>query len=75
MDQAAAADDLTKVGAAAHTLKGSASNLGARRLSSLSAALEKQAKAGEIDKAVKTLAEVKSEFAKVRELLAAELND
>jgi PAS domain S-box-containing protein len=75
MDQAADAGDMAKVGIAAHTLKGSASNLGARRLSSLSAALEKQAKAGEIDKAVKTLAEVKSEFSKVRELLADELND
>jgi CheY-like chemotaxis protein/HPt (histidine-containing phosphotransfer) domain-containing protein len=75
LDQAAGASDLARVGAAAHTLKGSASNLGARRLSSLSAALEKQAKAGEIDQAVRTLAEVKSEFSKVRDLLAAELND
>ena len=75
MESAIAAGDLPGVVAAAHTLKGSASNLGARRLASLCATLEKQGKAQEGAKASKTLAEVKSEFAKVRDLLNAELEN
>jgi len=75
MEEAAAASDLPKVATAAHTLKGSASNLGARRLASLCAALEKQGKGNDGDKAGKTLGEVKSEFAKVRDLLNAELEN
>ena len=75
MEEAATASDLPKVAAAAHTLKGSASNLGARRLASLCAALEKQGTANDGDKAVKTLDDVKSEFAKVRDLLNAELEN
>jgi CheY-like chemotaxis protein/HPt (histidine-containing phosphotransfer) domain-containing protein len=75
METAIAAGDLPGVVAAAHTLKGSASNLGARRLSSLCATLEKQGKTQESARAAKTLAEVKSEFAKVRDLLNAELEN
>jgi PAS domain S-box-containing protein len=75
MDAVLSAGDLAALGAAAHTLKGSASNLGARRLSLLSAALEKQAKAGEAATVAETLAEVKTEFEKVRQLLAEELTN
>jgi len=75
METACSAGDLPALGAAAHTLKGSASNLGARRLSSLCAALEKQAKAGESASAAKTFAEVKTEFEEVRKLLAVELEN
>jgi CheY-like chemotaxis protein len=73
MEAAASVGDLPKLAAATHTLKGSASNLGARRLSSLCAALEKQSKAGDAGQSAQTLAEVAAEFAKVGELLKAEL--
>lgn len=75
MEVAAAAGDLAKLTAATHTLKGSASNLGARRLATLCAALEKQSKAGDTGQSDKTLAEVTTEFAVVRELLNAELEN
>jgi len=73
MSQALATSDLAKLAAASHTLKGSASNLGARRLAQLCASLEKQARAGQPQKAARTLAEVHNEFARVRELLNLEL--
>jgi PAS domain S-box-containing protein len=75
MEAAANAGDLPKLAAATHTLKGSASNLGARRLSSLCASLEKQAKAGETSQSLQTLTAVTAEFAVVRGLLNAELAD
>jgi CheY-like chemotaxis protein/HPt (histidine-containing phosphotransfer) domain-containing protein len=70
---AAAAGDWAKVGASAHTLKGSASNLGARRLSSRCEALEKQGKMNDGAQASATLAEVQCEFEKVELVLKAEL--
>ncbi len=73
MGQAAASGDLAKLASASHTLKGSASNLGARRLSALCATLEKLAKAGDAAKASETLVAVAAEFADVRQLLNAEL--
>jgi len=73
METAATAGELLPLAAATHTLKGSASNLGARRLSNLCATLEKQAKAGEGDGARKTFGEVKAEFERVEELLKAEV--
>jgi two-component system sensor histidine kinase/response regulator len=75
MEAAASAGDLPKLSAATHTLKGSASNLGARRLAALCAALEKQSKAGDAGQSVQTLTEVTAEFATVRELLNAELEN
>ena len=74
MEAAATAGDMPKVAAAAHTLKGSASNLGARRLSALCAALEKQGKAGDASGACETMAEVVPAFAAVREILLKELD-
>jgi len=73
MEEAATAGDMARLGAAAHTLKGSASNLGAKRLSALCASLEKQGKAGDATNVTSTLGEVKGEFAAVRELLQQEL--
>jgi CheY-like chemotaxis protein/HPt (histidine-containing phosphotransfer) domain-containing protein len=73
MEASAACGDWQALAATTHGLKGSASNLGARRLASLCAALEKQAKAGEGDKAWETLNEVKDEFERVDEVLRAEL--
>ena len=65
MSAAAQAGDWPGLGANAHSLKGSANNLGARRLSSLCATLEKQGKANDGAQASATLAEVQSEFEKV----------
>ncbi len=73
MAEAASEGDLPKVASASHTLKGSASNLGARRLANLCATLEKQAKAGESANAIESLDAVNSEFEHVRNLLGAEL--
>ncbi len=65
--------DVSTLAAAAHTLKGSASNLGARRLAGLCANLEKQAKAGELQEAADILLDVKSEFRRVEETLITEM--
>ena len=73
MQAAAAAGDWGKVGAGAHALKGSASNLGARRLSACCADLEKQGKVNDGAQAPATLAEVQCEFEKVERVLQAEL--
>jgi len=73
MSAAAQAGDWPGLGANAHSLKGSANNLGARRLSSLCATLEKQGKANDGAQASATLAEVQSEFEKVELALKDEL--
>jgi two-component system, sensor histidine kinase and response regulator len=75
MEAAASAGDLPKLAAATHTLKGSASNLGARRLAAFCATLEKQSKAGDARQSAQTLAEVTAEFTTVCELLNAELEN
>jgi CheY-like chemotaxis protein len=72
MNEAATSGALPALAAESHALKGSASNLGARRLSQLCAALEKQAKNGDPDTA-ETLTHVTREFARVCELLEAEM--
>ena len=74
MEQAQTAGDAAKLAAAAHSLKGSASNLGARRLSELCSSLEKQGKAGDLSLAVETLKDVRAEFAEVCTVLAAEIH-
>ncbi len=73
MQEAAAAKDMPKLAAAAHTLKGSASNLGAKRLSALCAALEKQGKAGDATAATAILPDAVAEYGAVREILQKEL--
>jgi HPt (histidine-containing phosphotransfer) domain-containing protein len=60
------------VAAAAHTVKGSASNLGAHRLAGLLLALEKQVKAGDLDHARKEFPSIQAEFGRVRSALEAE---
>ncbi|HXG49305.1 MAG TPA: Hpt domain-containing protein, partial [Methylomirabilota bacterium] len=72
IEAALRAGDGAKAAAAAHTLKGSASNLGARRLASLCAQIEKHAKAGEVTDASGLLASVLAEFDQVERLLLAE---
>jgi PAS domain S-box-containing protein len=73
LEAALAEPDLGKAAAAAHALKGSASNLGARRLAGLCARLEIQAKAGELSEAANILLNVKSEFHRVEATLVTEM--
>ncbi len=73
MQAALAAKDVPGLTYAAHTLKGSASNLGARRLAALCANLEKQAKLGELEEAANILLTVRSEFHTVEQTLLAEM--
>ena len=74
MQATAAAGEWPRLAAAAHTLKGSASNLGARRLATLCAALEKQAHAKMTTEAIATLADVRKEFVNVELILTDELS-
>jgi CheY-like chemotaxis protein len=59
--------------AAAHTLKGSASNLGARGLAGLCAQLEKIGKSDDLAEAANILLDVRSEFQSVETSLIAEM--
>jgi CheY-like chemotaxis protein len=71
---ALAAKDATALSSAAHTLKGSANNLGARQLASLLSNLEIQAKAGNFTDSANILLNVGSEFQEVELALLAELH-
>ena len=73
MRTAAISGDLHTLGAAAHTFKGSASNLGARHLATLCTSLEKQSQAGDSATAIATLREIESEFTKVQDVLHTEV--
>jgi CheY-like chemotaxis protein len=73
IEQSIAAKDAPAVAHAAHAVKGSSSNLGARRLSALCATLEKTAAAGDLSEAANILLDIKSEFQMVEQALAAEL--
>ena len=59
---------------AAHSLKGSAKNLGAKPLARICAELEKQALAADWDNGLLTLKAIGQEFEKLRAVLAAEKN-
>lgn len=73
MDKAAADRDRMALASAAHTLKGSANNLGARHLAGLCARVEKAATEEDFREAANILLEVKSEFQRVERALKAEL--
>ncbi len=73
MDRALAEKEGPALDIAAHTLKGSANNLGARNLASLCAQLEKAAKAADYQEAANILLELKSEFQRVERALQAQL--
>ncbi len=73
METAIAQKDAPGLAAAAHTLKGSASNLGARHLAFLCVSLEKQAKTGDLTESANILLEVKREFQAVEQTLLAEM--
>ncbi len=65
--------DAAALASAAHTLKGSASNLGAKGLAAFCANLEKAGKAGDLTEAANILLDVKSEFQLVEKSLIAEM--
>ena len=67
------AKDWLALASTAHTLKGSANNLGARQLAALLANLEKQAKASNLTDSANILLNVRSEFQEVERALLAEL--
>jgi two-component system, sensor histidine kinase and response regulator len=73
LERALADKDGPATAATAHTLKGSANNLGARHLAALCASLEKAGKALELPEAANILLEVKGEFQKVEEALREEM--
>ncbi len=74
MEQAMGREDLAALAANAHTLKGSASNLGARQLAALCASLEKLAKAGSTAQSRDRYFEVKQELKKVEVILRSEID-
>ena len=67
--------NLETIRAAAHTLKGSCSAMGARRLGSLTRLLEVAAHHGEIDQALRLVVEVTREFEAVAQLLRKEAGE
>ena len=73
MREAHAAADGALLKRLAHSVKGSASNLGARRLSSLCAEVEQRAVAGLLDEVPLLLAQASEEFDRVHAALRAEL--
>ena len=73
IESALAAGDAAAAGAAAHTLKGSASNLGARKLAGFCAVIEKEAKGGDLSVANTVLEPLIREFQSVKSFLKAEV--
>jgi HPt (histidine-containing phosphotransfer) domain-containing protein len=73
MQAGLAGQDASLTSRAAHSLKGSSSNLGASRLASLCAAVEAQTKAGLWTGVPEQLSEIKSELALVNTALKEEI--
>lgn len=73
LESAMASRDAAEVARTAHALKGSASNLGARRLSALCAELEKQGKTAQLTDAASVLLTVTREFHAVESALITEM--
>jgi len=74
LERALADKDGPAAAAAAHTLKGSANNLGARHLAALCGSLERAAKSADLAEAANILLDVKGEFQKVKDALHAEMD-
>lgn len=72
METSLAQRDQEALKIAAHSLKGSAKNLGAKPLARICAELEQQAMGADWENAVLTLKAIDQEFAKLRAVLAAE---
>lgn len=64
-----ASDDKDAIRRAAHSFKGSCSNVGAAQLTFLCSDLEKKALAGNLSELQNDLSAIKQEFAQVRDLL------
>jgi histidine phosphotransfer protein HptB len=62
-------DDADQIRRAAHSFKGSSSNVGAQQLSALCAALEKKALAGDLQGLVEDVNAIEQEFLLVQSLL------
>ena len=73
LERAIADKDASAAAATAHTLKGSANNLGARHLATLCGSLEKAAKSEDTTETANILLEVKGEFQKVEQALRSEM--
>jgi PAS domain S-box-containing protein len=73
LERALADKDAPAAAASAHTLKGSANNLGARHLAGLCGSLEKAAKSADLAETANILLELKGEFQKVERALRAEI--
>jgi PAS domain S-box-containing protein len=73
MHSALEGKDFTALALAAHSLKGSASNLGAKRLAEWCATLEKRAKANDLTESANILLETVGEFHRVEAALVVEL--
>jgi PAS domain S-box-containing protein len=73
IEQALEQRDASTATRAAHSLKGSASNLGAHHLASLCAAMEKNARGEDWSELPAQLAGLKAELARVRESLQSEI--
>jgi HPt (histidine-containing phosphotransfer) domain-containing protein len=73
MEAGSAAHDAVATARAAHSLKGSASNLGAHRLATTCASLEQSAKAADWPQVDKLIQDIKTHLGRVREALQAEL--
>ncbi len=70
LEQSAAAGDAAKFTRAAHSIKGSSSNLGAVALRNVAEKLEHRARTQGIDGAAASVAEIKAEFERARVELA-----
>jgi len=73
IEQGIRENDAAGVAAAAHTFKGSSSNLGAGRLAALCKSLEKHAKTAELTEAANILLDLRNEFQAVETMLRVEL--
>lgn len=73
LERALADKDAAAAAANAHTLKGSANNLGARQMAALCGSLEMAAKSLDLGEAANILLELKGEFQRVEQALRAEM--
>jgi signal transduction histidine kinase/DNA-binding response OmpR family regulator len=73
MHAAVAAEDMTALGKAVHSLKSSSLNVGATRLGGLSREIETAARSNAPEVAVKLVASIDAEYTRVEDLLRAEL--
>jgi HPt (histidine-containing phosphotransfer) domain-containing protein len=64
--------DLTAASMSAHSLKGPAANLGAKRMQEICATLDAMARAGSIENVASLIGNLRAEYQRVRDALTAE---